>query len=222
MRILVVEDHADLAANLVDWLEAQNCTVTVAADGNSALQHASQQGFDAVVLDRMIPAPDGLQVCQSLRAAGVSTPILLLTALDSIDNRVEGLAAGADDYLIKPFAMSELWARLQALQRRASGQWSAVLKVGDLAYHPQQETAHRGGQPLALTPTLRTLLEVLMRASPHVVKRERLEWALWQDQPPTGDVLRAHMHNLRLVIDQPFETKLLHSVYGSGYRLHVA
>jgi DNA-binding response OmpR family regulator len=221
MRILVVEDHADLAATIGDYLEARGHTVDFAYDGRSAYAVATEAQFDVIVLDRVMPAMDGATVCRRLRSeAGVTTPILMLTALDTVTNRVEGLDAGADDYLVKPFAMAELEARLQALHRRASGSVANhKLVVGDLEYDPQTREARRGGQPITLNPTTRKLLEFLMRQTHRVVSRVELEHLLWGDDLPDGDVLRAHLHVLRAAVDRPFTHKLLHTVRGAGYRL---
>ncbi|TJY58266.1 response regulator transcription factor [Sinimarinibacterium sp. CAU 1509] len=221
MRILVVEDHADLAATVGDYLAARGHTVDFAYDGRSAYTTASEAQFDVIVLDRVMPAMDGATVCRKLRGeAGVTTPVLMLTALDTVTNRIEGLEAGADDYLVKPFAMAELEARLQALHRRASGSVvSRKLVVGDLEYDPQTREAHRAGQLVTLNPTTRKLLEFLMRQTHRVVSREELEHLLWGDDLPDGDVLRAHLHVLRAAVDRPFTHKLLHTVRGAGYRL---
>ncbi len=221
MHVLLVEDHADLAATIGDYLEARGHTVDFAYDGRSGLQSATHSIFDVIILDRMLPGMDGTELCRQLRGdAGVATPVLMLTALDTVTNRVEGLDAGADDYLVKPFAMAELEARLQAMHRRASGTVANQrLQVGDLVYDPRTREAQRAGQAIALNPTTRKILEFLMRQTHRVVTREELERLLWGDDLPDGDVLRAHMHVLRAAVDRPFEDKLLHTVRGAGYRL---
>ncbi len=221
MRVLVIEDHPDLAANLGDFLAAQGHSVDFAADGPGGLALAQSTGHDVIVLDRMLPGLDGATVCRKLRALGNTTPVLMLTALDTVPNRVEGLAAGADDYLVKPFALSELAARLNALHRRASGWHSggAKLQVADLVLDPETAEAHRGEVKLDLTRAERRLLELLLRRAPKLVSRAELEHALWGDDAPDGDVLRAHMHNLRNAVDKPFAQKLIHTVHGEGYRL---
>ena len=220
MRILVIEDHPDLAANLGDYLTAQGHSVDFAADGPSGFARARQAEHDVIVLDRMLPGLDGLSLCRRLRAQGTATPLLMLTALDTVSNRVDGLAAGADDYLVKPFALSELSARLAALHRRASGGVSDhLLHVDDLELDPSTAEVRRAAQLLNLTRAERRLLEVLMRRSPKLVPRAELERTLWGDDAPDGDVLRAHMHNLRAAVDKPFPRKLIHTVHGEGYRL---
>ncbi len=221
MRVLVIEDHPDLAANLGDYLSAQGHSVDFAGDGPSGLNLASSDAHDVIVLDRLLPGMDGATLCRKLRERGKLTPVLMLTALDTVPNRVEGLAAGADDYLVKPFSLSELAARLNALHRRASG-WSGgsgVLQVADLTLDPETAEAHRADTRLELTRAERRLLEVLLRRSPRLVSRAELERTLWGDNVPDGDVLRAHMHNLRNAVDKPFATKLIHTVHGEGYRL---
>lgn len=221
LRVLIVEDHADLAATVGDYLDARGYLVDFAYDGRSGYALAQEPRFDVIVLDRVMPGLDGATVCRKLRSeAGVATPVLMLTALDTVTNRVEGLDAGADDYLVKPFAMAELDARLQALHRRASGNLvSQRLVVGDLEYDPQTLDARRAGQPVSLNPTTRKMLEFLMRQTHRVVTREELEHLLWGDDLPDGDVLRAHLHVLRAAVDRPFTRKLIHTVRGAGYRL---
>ncbi|WP_028007425.1 response regulator transcription factor [Solimonas flava] len=221
MRVLLVEDNADLAANVGDYLEAHQHTVDFAYDGPSGLAAAANGAFDVVILDRLLPGFDGATLCRRLRDEhGVTTPVLMLTALDTVANRVDGLAAGADDYLVKPFAMAELEARLKALNRRASGRIaSGALRVADLEYDPRTCEARRAGQTLPLNPSTRRILEFLMRQTDRIVTRKELEYLLWGDEVPDGDVLRAHMHALRNVIDRPFPRKLLHTLRGTGYRL---
>lgn len=221
MRILVVEDHPDLAANVGDFLGACGHTVDFAADGPSGLRLALGQEFDAIILDRMLPGLDGVSVCRRLRATNAgTTPVLMLTALDAVSDRVDGLRAGADDYLVKPFAMSELLARLEALHRRASAPTlDRRLSVADLVFDLDTLEVRRSGDLLTLTPAARKLLELLMRETHRVVSRDELEQRLWGDAPPEADVLRAHMYALRAAVDRPYEQKLLHTVHGTGYRL---
>jgi DNA-binding response OmpR family regulator len=218
VRILVVEDDPDLAANLGDFLELRGHSVDFAASGRHGQSLASSQSFDAIVLDRLLPGLDGASVCRALRAGGDATPILMLTALDAVDQRVEGFAAGADDYLVKPFALDELVARLEALHRRASRRvTAAALRLGDLEYDPATLTASRGGRTLELSPTLRQILEHLLRHQDRVVTRAELCELIWGDTDV--DALRAHIHELRRVLDRPFAKPLLHTVRGGGWRL---
>lgn len=221
MHVLLVEDHPDLAANLGDFLGSHGHRVDVAADGPSGLRLAQSQRFDAIVLDRLLPGLDGASLCKRLRGSGgTQVPVLMLTAMDTVNDRVDGLRAGADDYLIKPFAMVELLARLEALHRRAGGAVNdRLLTVADLEFDLDTLIARRAGEALSLTPALRKLLELLMRETHRVVTREELERRLWGDAPPEGDVLRAHMYALRVAVDKPWPKKLLHTIHGSGYRL---
>ena len=223
MRILIVEDHPDLSANLRDFFSAQGHQSESAADGNAGLKLARGSQFDLIVLDRMLPRLDGDEVCRRLRAEGSNTPILMLTARDAVADRVAGLEAGADDYLVKPFAFSELAARITALDRRSRGRaGGGPLKVDDLEYDPATYRATRGGKTLPLNPTGRKLLEHLMRQTHRVVPRAELNRLLWGDTPPGPEALRVHLHALRSTVDGDFSRKLVHTVRGVGYRLALA
>ncbi len=220
MRILVIEDNRDILANVLDYLELKGYTVDCAQDGLSGLHLAATGQYDLIVLDIMLPGIDGYQVCKRLRSdAGSETPIIMLTARDSLDDRLQGLNSGADDYLLKPFALSELVARIEAVLRRTQGSRKRQLKVGDLHYDLDTLEASRAGKPLRLNPIGHKLLAILMQKSPAVVRREFLENALWGDDLPESDSLRSHIHQLRQVLDKPFDKRLLHTVHGVGYRL---
>jgi len=220
MRILVVEDHRDLAENIGDYLTPKGHAVDYAADGITGLHLAVTNEYDAIVLDLGLPALDGLELCRKLREEGKKdTPVIMLTARDRLDDKVAGFGVGADDYLVKPFAMKELEIRLEALRRRAAGGAKHVLAVADLELDADTQTVRRAGKRIDLNPSLRTLLGVLLANTHRVVRREELEQALWGDDPPDGDVLRAHIYALRSAIDKPFARKLLHTVHGTGYRL---
>ena len=229
MRLLLVEDQADLAANVADHLAGLGHDVQLCADGETAFGAARHGHFDMLILDVMLPRLDGLSVCRSLRQEGLEQlPILMLTARDSVEDRVAGLDAGADDYLVKPFALAELEARVRALLRRvqpalpsAANATPEVLQVADLTFDPATLVAERSGQVLRLNPSTRRILQILLQNTQRVVTRQELEAALWGDSPPTGDVLRAHMYALRVAVDKPFDHKLLHTVHGEGYRLAV-
>ena len=229
MRLLLVEDQADLAANVADHLAGLGHDVQLCADGETAFSAARNGHFDMLILDVMLPRLDGLSVCRSLRQEGLEQlPILMLTARDSVEDRVAGLDAGADDYLVKPFALAELEARVRALLRRvqpaptsAANATPEVLQVADLTFDPATLVAERSGQVLRLNPSTRRILQILLQNTQRVVTRQELEAALWGDSPPTGDVLRAHMYALRVAVDKPFDHKLLHTVHGEGYRLAV-
>lgn len=220
MRILVIEDNRDILANVLDYLELKGFVVDCAQDGLSGLHLAATGHYDLIVLDIMLPGIDGYQVCKRLRDdAGRDTPIIMLTARDALNDRLEGLGAGADDYLVKPFALSELVARIEAVLRRSQGTRKQKLQVGDLHYDLDTLQATRAGQPLRLNPIGHKLLAILMQKSPAVVRREQLEEALWGDDIPDSDSLRSHIHQLRQVLDKPFDRPLLHTVHGVGFRL---
>ena len=220
MRILVIEDNRDILANVLDYLELKGFVVDCAQDGLSGLHLAATAHYDLIVLDIMLPGIDGYQVCKRLREdAGRDTPIIMLTARDALDDRLQGLKSGADDYLIKPFALSELVARIEAVLRRSQGARKQKLQVGDLQYDLDTLQATRAGHSLRLNPIGHKLLTVLMQKSPAVVRREQLEEALWGDDVPDSDSLRSHIHQLRQVLDKPFDKPLLHTVHGVGFRL---
>lgn len=221
LKILVIEDNPDLAANLVDYLEARGHVVDTAGDGLTGLHLAATQDFDVILLDLILPGIDGLTLCRHLRqTAGKATPILMLTARDTLDDKVAGLEAGADDYLVKPFALREVVARIQALTRRAQ---AAVvpneLRVADLVFDPATFRVTRAGKPITLPPIPLRMLELLMRASPRVLVRAEMERNLWGDAPPDSDALRTHLHVLRSAIDKPFDRPLLHTLRGIGWQL---
>lgn len=220
MRILVIEDNRDILVNVLDYLQLKGYIVDCAQDGLSGLHLAVTGQYDLIVLDVMLPGVDGYQVCKRLREdAGRDTPIIMLTARDALDDRLQGLNAGADDYLIKPFALSELVARIEAILRRSQGSRTRLLQVGDLSLDVDTLQANRGGQALKLNPIGLKLLEILMRRSPAVVRRDTLEEALWGENLPESDSLRSHIHQLRQVLDKPFAKPLLHTIHSVGYRL---
>jgi DNA-binding response OmpR family regulator len=221
LHILVIEDNPDLAANVCDFLEAKGHVADAAGDGITGLHLAITKSYDAIVLDIVLPGMDGLTLCRKFREeARRNTPVLMLTARDALDDRVAGLECGADDYVLKPFALRELEARLKALVRRARQDVTAgALKVGDLEFDPAVFTLRRGSRTITLPPIPLKLLEVLMRASPRVIKREDLERAVWGDAPPDSDALRSHMHTVRSAVDRPDEPPLIHTLRGVGYRI---
>lgn len=219
MRILIIEDNPDILANVADYLTLKGHVVDCAQDGLSGLHLAATGGHDLIVLDVMLPGIDGYQICRRLREdAGSEIPIIMLTARDTLDDRLHGLDIGADDYLVKPFALAELHARILAVLRRGGGH-ARGLRVGDLQYDLDTLRVTRGGAPLKLNPLGLKLLEILMRKSPAVVRRETLEAELWGENCPDSDSLRTHVHQLRQVLDKPFGRPLLHTVHGIGYRL---
>lgn len=221
MRLLIIEDNRDLAANLVDFLEARGHAVDAAADGVTGLHLAVVNDYDAIVLDLLLPGMDGIHVCRELRArARRNTPVIMLTARGELQDKLAGFRTGADDYLVKPVALLELEARLLAVARRGRGNDTHnLLRVGDLELDEDTWEVRRAGRSLELTRLEVTVLAVLMREAPRVVSRARLEHEIWGDDPPASDSLRSHIHRLRTVIDRPFDHALLHTVHGVGYRL---
>ena len=222
MRILIIEDDNDTAAYLAKGLKETGYTVDRAPDGREGLFLATSENYDAMVVDRMLPGMDGLTIVQSLRAQGNTTPVLILSALGAVDDRVRGLQAGGDDYLTKPYAFSELLARLQALLRRrmpAAGS-ETVLKVGDLELDLLSRTAKRSGKPIELLPREFRLLEFLMRHAGEVVTRTMLLERVWDYHfDPQTNVIDVHVSRLRQKIDRGFTPAMLHTVRGAGYRL---
>ena len=220
MYILVIEDNPDLVANLYDYLEPKGYVLDAAYDARSGLQFIQDKVYDAVVLDLTLPGLDGLEVCRRMRDAGVTVPVLMLTARDTLDAKLDGFAAGTDDYLVKPFALQELEARLTALVRRARGeQEREVLQVADLVLDPETLRVERAGRQISLPPIPLKLLMLLIRQSPRVVPKRELERRIWGNERPDSDALRTHLHVLRSAIDKPFETPLLRTVHGMGYQL---
>ncbi|MCY1268645.1 Transcriptional activator protein CzcR [compost metagenome] len=220
VRLLIIEDNRDILANLLDYLQLKGYGVDCARDGLSGLHLATTQHYDLIVLDIMLPGIDGLQLCKRLRQeARRDTPIIMLTARDTLEDRLTGLRSGADDYLVKPFALSELVARIEAVVRRSHGGSKRRLQVADLSYDLDTLEAIRAGRIIKLHPLGHKLLTTLMRRSPAVVRREVLEEALWGDNFPDSDSLRSHIHQLRQALDKPFPRPLLHTIHGIGYRL---
>ncbi len=222
LSILIIEDNAQLAANLYDYLEGCGHSLDAAPDGLSGLHLASSRDYDAIVLDWNLPRLDGLTVLRRLRGeAKKKVPVIMLTARDQLADKIDGFESGLDDYLVKPVALAEIEVRLRSLvsRLRQSAAPDDVLVVGDLRFHVGTLEIHRGGRRIALSRTGRRLLELLMRESPQVVTRARLERAAWGDGTPGTDLLRSHMYVLRRAIETDAEKPLLHTVAGSGYRL---
>lgn len=219
--VLIVEDNTDLAANIADYLEAHGHQVDVAQDGVTGLHLAVTQPHDVIVLDLMLPGIDGLTLCRRLRQdARSTTPVLMLTARATLDDKIAGFGEGADDYLVKPFELRELEVRLAALVRRAQkGEKLNRLQVGDLVFDLGTRTVQRADRPVTLPVLPLRILERLMKRAPNVVWRRDLEQAVWGDSPPDSDSLRVHMHTLRAAIDPPGLPPLLHTVRGVGYQL---
>nr|WP_090442512.1 response regulator transcription factor [Pseudomonas benzenivorans] len=223
MSILIIEDNPDIVANLYEYFEPLGHQLDNARTGAAGLTRAAEQQFDVIVLDGRLPGIDGLEVCRRLREElHCSTPVLMLTARDTIHDKVAGLRAGADDYLVKPYSLIELEARLDALVRRAKPTVAdQVLRFGQLQFDTGTYEVWRAGQPVDITPIGYKLLAALMRAAPRLVTREELEREVWRDEPPLSDALRSHIHALRQAIDKSFPEApaMLVTVPGIGYRL---
>lgn len=221
MNVLVIEDDADMRDFLLQGLGNSGHTTSSAADGRHGLELARSGAFDVIVLDRMLPELDGLALLTALRGAGQRTPVLMLSALGDVDHRVDGLRAGADDYLAKPFSFAELEARLQALHRRDSKPAErTTLQTGDLTLDLISHKARRGEQEIELWPLEYRLLEYLMRNAGQVITRSMLLENVWNLHfDPQTNVVEVHMSRLRGKVDKGFEQRLIHTVRGAGYVL---
>jgi len=220
-RVLIVEDHKDIAEMLYEFFERREYELDYASDGRMGFNLACQNDYDIILLDLMLPEMDGLDVCRKLREESkVYTPILMLTARDTLEDKLTGLDVGADDYLVKPFEILELEARIKALLRR-SGQATLqeVLQVADLQLDTGTLEVTRLGKSIYLSPIGLKILTILMKESPKVVSRNQLEHEIWGDILPDSDTLRSHMYNLRKQIDKPFDIQLLQTIQSRGYRI---
>lgn len=217
MLVLLVEDNRLLSNNIIQYLELSGIECDYAFNLAQADMLISQQQFDAIILDLNLPDGDGIDACERWKAQCFTSPIIMLTARSSLNERLAGFAVGADDYLIKPFAMEELVARLRVVaQRRPAPQ---RLIIGDLEIDFANHMVYRQGQLLALSKTGWQILALLARRSPETVSREEIERMLWPDSAPDSDSLRSHIHLLRRVIDRPFERQILHTIRGVGLSL---
>jgi DNA-binding response OmpR family regulator len=220
MRVLLIEDDRKAAKLLAKGLQEEGFVIDVAPTGEEGEEQATVNEYDVIVLDWLLPGEDGIAVCRALRARDVSTPILMLTARDSLADRVNGLSTGADDYLTKPFAFAELLARIRALLRRSRLVRSAVLRVADLTLDPATRRVTRAGIAVALTSKEYAILEVLMRSAGEIVSRTRLVERVWDEASDVIDnLVDAHVSHLRKKIDRGGSRPLIHTVRGSGYRL---
>jgi two-component system OmpR family response regulator len=221
MRVLIVEDDREIAHFVQRGLKESGHGAEVAYDGDDGLDLALSGSFDAIIIDRMLPERDGLSVIQALRGAGVRVPVLILSALGEVDDRVKGLKAGGDDYLTKPFALTELLARIEALGRRVSSEEPATrYAVGDLMLDRLTHKVMRGGEPIVLQPREFRLLEYLMRNAGQVVTRTMLLENVWDYHfDPQTNVIDVHISRLRGKIDKGFDKPLLHTVRGAGYMI---
>jgi len=222
VQILVVEDEVKLASALREGLEADQYFVTVAHTGEDGFYLIHDRTFDLIIMDVMLPGRDGIEILSTLRREGNRTPVLLLTARDGIEDRVQGLDAGADDYLVKPFAFPELLARIRALLRRGKAEADSKLRLGDLELDPARRAVTRGEKAISLTAREFELLEYLLRHQGRVVSREMLAQDIWKESArftPLDNVIDVHMARLRRKVDDQFRDKLVHTVRGVGFML---
>lgn len=219
LQLLLVEDDIDLATAVIDYFDLEKIQCDHAANGLSGFNLIKTNHYDVVILDLNLPKMNGLEVCEKLRAQGIDTPILMLTAKDTLDDKLQGFAKGTDDYLVKPFAMEELIVRVKVLSQRRSGQVRKVTACG-LTLDTQQQLILRNELPLKLSPISFKILETLMLASPDSVSREKLIQNVWGDQQPDSNSLKVHMFNLRKAVEgMPAEHKLIHTLVGYGFVL---
>ena len=220
LDILLVEDNLSLSENIAEYLEALGHRLDFAHDGTAGLARALEAPFDVVILDLALPRRDGLEVCREIKARSTrAVPVLMLTARDTLDDKLTGFAHGADDYLTKPFALAELAARCQALALRQQLGTEHRIRIGTLTVDRRAMTAERCGQPIALTPLSFRILLHLAEAYPATVPRHDLAHAIWGEDMPDSDSLRSHIHLLRQAIDKPFGTASLETLHGFGFRL---
>lgn len=219
IRLLIIEDNQAIVENITDFLEPKGYILDFAMDGIGGLHLALTHNYDVIVLDLMLPGMDGITLCQKLRQeAENKVPVLMLTARDTLEDKLLGFDSGADDYLVKPFALKELEARIKALTKRKEPD-NKVLVVADLHMDLGTFEITRQGKTIDLNNTCISILKLLMKAAPNVVSRKDLENSLWGDMPPGSDVLRSHMYTLRKKIDKPFDHAMIETVHGIGFRL---
>lgn len=219
MKILIVEDDPEISSMVREGLDEAGYFTTVCRDGERAMRLATGGSFSLILLDIMIPSMDGIQVCASLRKAGVNTPILMLTARDAVNDRVTGLESGADDYLVKPFDFLELLARVRALLRREHTRKQSRIEVGDLVVDTAGRTVARDGREIYLTGREYTLLEALASHAGQILSRDVILSRIWQDDQSVSNVVDVYIKNLRKKVDEGASTKLIHTVHGLGYVL---
>ena len=219
MKILVVEDSPQVAETVMDYLELAGHRVDCAYHGQAALQLLAEQRFDVIIMDVMMPRLDGLRTVERLRSDGIATPVLFLTARDSLDDKLAGFKAGGDDYLVKPFAMEELEVRLQALALRGPRSDMGALAFGELEVDPAAGRATRAGVELKLGKIPFQILSLLVKRAPHLVTRQEVLDTVWGDEEPDSDALRSHICALRNALDKPFPSPMREPVHGQGYRL---
>ncbi|EPZ5900697.1 response regulator transcription factor [Vibrio fluvialis] len=218
LKALLVEDDIDLATALIDYMSLEEIECDFAADGQVGYNLIMANRYDVIVLDLNLPKIEGLVVCERIRERGIETPVLMLTARDTLDDKLQGFSHGADDYLVKPFAMEELMVRIQVLAKRRSGQVSK-LRVADLELDMAQRKVTRAGQEIKLSPIAIKILELLMREYPSGVSREKIVLNVWGDEQPDSNSLKVHMFNLRKQIDKVGLEPLIHTLPGYGFAI---
>ncbi|WP_105168316.1 response regulator transcription factor [Pseudoalteromonas sp. T1lg23B] len=218
LSVLLVEDDRDLAAAIVDYFALEDVYCDHASDGALAINLIERHHYEVIILDLNLPRINGLEVCEQIRHKGVDTPVLMLTARDTLEDKLTGFEKGADDYLIKPFAMEELVVRTKVLAKRKSGQ-AMRLTVENLHLDVKRQEAYRGDELLSLSPIATKILELLMRESPNVVSRRRIIEAIWADDPPDSNSLKVHMFYIRKQVDANHGVKLVHTIGGKGFAI---
>lgn len=221
--ILIVEDHYELASTLCEFLEEHDFVVDHARNLNTAQQLLKQQSYHLLLLDINLPDGSGYQLCEWIRTeAGLDLPVLMLTARDTLNDKLQGFQSGTDDYLVKPFDFNELIVRIKALIRRSLGEVShSRLTLHDLVLDSAHQQVIRADKSIDLPPLQFKLLKILMRQSPKVVSKQEIMMALWGDEEPESDALRSHIYNLRKMVDKPFDQKLIHTVSGVGLKMSI-
>lgn len=225
LSVLLIEDNHAISANIADYFYQQstqhNVVLDFATNGKQGLMLALSQYYDVIILDLSLPGLDGIEVCAALRQqADRHIPIIMLTARDTLDDKLQGFGSGADDYLTKPFALAELWARVQVITRRQTIDY--LLRVNDIELNKQTRFVSRQGQPIVLKPIAWQILCLLMEAHPRPLSRSELCSKIWGDTPTESDALRSHFYQLRKAIDQPFEQPVLKTLHGVGFALQDA
>ena len=218
LTVLLVEDDRDLAETVIQFLDIHNIECDYASNGQTGVTLLQENNYDVLLLDLNLPRLDGISLCQQARENGNDTPILMLTARDQLQDKIAGFNSGADDFLVKPFALQELLLRTQALARRRNGQ-SKMLKHGELSMNISLHEVTVGQEPVHVSPIGWKLLEVLLRYAPEAVPRERLQNAVWGDEIPDSNSLKVHIHKLRKALNIDGETPLLHTIPGFGFAI---
>ncbi len=222
MKLLLLEDNLALAASLGEYFEALDCCVDYAYSGKACLELVRHNQYDVLILDIAMPGIDGLEVCRQIRQElKIGTPVLFLTARDTIEDKITGFKSGCDDYVVKPFAPEELFYRLNALNARGARRDIGSQQLGEITIDYARKTITRQGFVIPLQETQFQIIKLLTKKSPSTVSRETLETAIWGDDIPQSDSLRTHIYRLRNLIDKPFEKKLIKTIHGKGFRLEI-